>query len=127
MSTDQGGPARYAKVPAATGRASWHKDAPHTATSGQLQGQGTSQGAALADLAARLGAMAERAMQDPCLWWDAANSVLWIAVTDPATGGHSETCVDMSGDVPRIGSTGGGEGPACTAFRSANGMAPVTR
>lgn len=127
MSTDTGGVQRYAKVPAATGRATWHRDAKHTATSGFLQGQGTSQAAALADLGAKLAAMASRAMQDPCLAWDAANSVLWVAVTDPATGGHTELCVDMSGDVPRIGSTGGGEGPACTAFKSANGMTPVTR
>lgn len=127
MSTDQGGPQRYARVPAATGRASWRKDAAHTATAGHLQGTGTSQAAALESLASLLSAMAGRANQDPCLWWDQGNRVLFIAFPDPVTGDHSAVTVHFSGDVPRIGSFSSGQGPACRAFTSAEGMVPVAR
>jgi hypothetical protein len=127
MSTDTSGPQRYAKVRAALGRASWRKDAEHTATAGFIEGRGSSQASALESLAAQLSAMASRAGEDPALWWDAANRSLWIAVTDVASGSHTETCVDMSGDVPRIASTGSGQGPACRALVTAVGMVPVTR
>jgi hypothetical protein len=125
MSTDT--PQRYAKVPAATGRATWSPKSEHTATAGALTGRGTSQAAALADLATALTAMAGRACDDPCLWYDESGQRLWIAFPDAVTGDHLALTVDMSGPVPRITSTESGTGPACRAFLHADGMVPVTR
>lgn len=127
MSTNTGGPQRYAKVPAATGHATWSPKSDHTATAGHVTGRGTSQAAALADLGAALTAMASRAGSEPALWWDAVNRVLCIAVPDAVTGGHSSVTVSMSGDVPRITCTGAGDGDAYHAYASAEGMTPVTR
>jgi hypothetical protein len=127
MSTDTGGPQRYAKVKAATGRAGWSKTAEHTATVGHVEGRGTSQAAALDNLAALLAGMAERNGADPALWWDADNRVLFIAVTDVVDGGHRAVTVDMSGDKPRISCTSSGTADAYHAFDSAVGMTAVTR
>jgi hypothetical protein len=127
MSTDTGTAQRYAKVPAATGRASWSPKSEHTATAGTVTGRGTSQSAALADLAAVLLAMAGRAGESPALWWDESGRRLWIAFPDAVTGDHLALTVDMSGDVPRITSESSGAGPACRAFAGAAGMTAVTR
>lgn len=119
---------RYARVRAIMGRASWHRNAPHTATAGTLQGTGTSQAAALDDLGSQLAAACERDAGEPSFAWDAANGNLWVAVPDVIHGGHRAYVVHMDGDTPRLGSgVSAGNADVADAFKSWAGITPVTR
>jgi hypothetical protein len=77
---------RYAKVPADMSRASWHRNAGHVATAGEVTGRGTSQAAALADLGSALTTMASRASDHPAFWADDQGG-LWVVIPDALTGG----------------------------------------
>jgi hypothetical protein len=120
---------RYARVPAETGRASWRKDAGHTATVGRVQGQGASQAKALDNLASLLTQAAGREATDsPSAWWDEANAVLWVAVPDVMHGGHTSFNIRMTGSGPVIGGgSEGGTAPASEAFATSAGMRRVER
>lgn len=117
---------RYARVPAALGRAGWQPTAAHTATTGQLAGRGKSQAEALADLARLLEEAAHRVREAPAFWWDADNRVLWVTVPDAVHGGCTAYPVHMDGEVP---TTSGGvttyEAPAAAAMAQSVGIVPV--
>jgi hypothetical protein len=121
---------RYARVPAATGRAGWQRTSPHTATAGQLEGRGASQAAALADLGSKLEAMAGRAAGEPSVWWDADNAVLWVAVPDAAHGGHHAYPVkfpDGTQAPSRSVCVTSGAADAADALRNCIGIAEVRK
>lgn len=117
---------RYARVPAELGRAGWQRSAGHTATSGALQGRGTSQASALESLAGQLSAMASRAGTAPAFYWDAGNQALHVAVPDAVTGDHTAYIVMIHDGEARLSvCTTGGEGAPENAFASAVGMERV--
>jgi hypothetical protein len=119
---------RYARVPAAMGRAGWRRDAEHTASAGQLTGRGTSQQTALDDLSGQLEAMAGRALQEPAFWWDADNQALHVVTPDPVTGGHFAWIVRMAGDGPVLSpGMSCGKAPVGDALTTAVGMERVPR
>jgi hypothetical protein len=108
-------------------RGGWQRDASHLATVGALQGRGTSQQAALGDLSSQLAAMASRASEAPCLWWDAANQSLWIAVPDAVSAGSTSYRVGFETGTPVLSRcTSSNAAPASEAHASAVGMVPVT-
>lgn len=117
---------RFARVPAEMGRAGWQRTAPHTATTGQLAGQGESQAEALADLARLLEATAHRAHETPAFWWDADNRVLWVTVPDAVSGGCTAYPVHMDGEVPTVsGGVSSYAAPAAVAMAQSVGIVPV--
>lgn len=93
---------RFARVRATMGRAGWSRHAAHTATAGTVQGTGSSQVLALADLAGQLTEAAGRGQQDPVFAWDKANAVLWVAVPDVMHGGHRQYAVRMGPGGPEV-------------------------
>lgn len=120
---------RYARVQATMGRESWRRNARHTAKLGGLTGYGTSQAAALADLAGKITAAVKRPESQPdgvTFWHDAANGMLWVAVPDVLNGGADEYAVDLAGGYPsNPRRTGWTAYPARDALGSAVGMAPL--
>lgn len=123
---------RYARVQATMGREGWRRDALHTARLGGLTGRGTSQAAALADLASLISDACQRgdtshAGGDAVTFkYDADNARLWIAVPDVLHGGATEYAVDCSGDIPANPHGGGSRaGMARHAWRDAVGMADL--
>lgn len=120
-------PPRYARVPATMGHGPWSGKSGHTATAGAVQGRGTSESKALADLGALLAAAASRdASAEPSFWAD-ENGGLWVAVPDVMHGGfrsYRVSGVTVASDASAK-MTGSGTGDASEAYTSAAGMRKI--
>jgi hypothetical protein len=114
---------RYAKVPADMSRDGWARHADHVATTGGVNGRGTSQAAALEGLAANLAGMAAHVHDAPVFGWDDANSTLWVAVPSPFGGStHYIVPFDAAGKPSVSGSVTSASAPARDAWKCAEGI-----
>jgi hypothetical protein len=115
---------RYAKVPADMSRAGWSRHSEHVATAGSLAGRGTSQAAALENLAGTLSDVAKRVSDAPVFGWDEDNRTLWVAVPSATDGGSTHYIVHFgeSGQPSVSGSVTSDSRPARDAFKASAGI-----